>query len=589
MEFKSFQGYTVKDEVARDSIEQEKIDRDNAIDKAITQEVENRDNAIAVAKTELSTEFETSLVKEVEDRNKAITQAKSELSATIEESITKEVEDRNKVIDDLSDEFNSSIDDIEDVVKVHFPCKNIENSGDTAIIVTKNEVIMIDCGVENTQDSLINYMLENGIDKIDRFIISHYHSDHIGGNCDGIFTLLDSPLIDTTNTLFYLPHQSLEYSNVTDPESKFVSYRSRESILTNGLTNRGLSFIYPTEDETIIVDNCVLKFMNLSESNFLNYYTYTKNENEVETGTTNYNNFSMVVELTHHNNKMLFTGDIEKPAQSKIADKIGKIDVLKVEHHCLNIKTDTEFLKKLDPKFSIICNYYSELEPKTMTYNRVKNVGSVYSTNGSGNIVVTSHKYDLLCDSDNGSINMGDTYSLLTGNLLDRDIDLDNFFEIGTFFTFDSAHAQTILNAPFMSSGFKLIVESLHSLGSYKQTIILSNSGSGAIFTRCTTGGVYGKWNQITPYTYGVNIESGTNLNDCIEPICYRCGSVTIAKTLLNAPSDISAGFKLVNEYLNSTDLKQIIYPNNTVQKFYMRGYFGGSFTGWSVFTGTAL
>ena len=65
------------------------------------------------------------------------------------------------------------------------------------------------------------------------------------------------------------------------------------------------------------------------------------------------------MKLVYKDFKMLFTGDIESPAEEKIVSlykNTGKLesDVLKVAHHGSKTSTSQEFLKLVNPKIALI-------------------------------------------------------------------------------------------------------------------------------------------------------------------------------------------------------------------------------------------
>lgn len=70
----------------------------------------------------------------------------------------------------------------------------------------------------------------------------------------------------------------------------------------------------------------------------------------------NDNDTSVVMKLTYKNDSFLFTGDIEKRAEYKLAASDINIsaDVLKVAHHGSNTSSVQYFLNKVEPKLAVI-------------------------------------------------------------------------------------------------------------------------------------------------------------------------------------------------------------------------------------------
>ena len=75
------------------------------------------------------------------------------------------------------------------------------------------------------------------------------------------------------------------------------------------------------------------------------------------------NNNSVVIKLTYGENKFLFTGDAEKDEEDGIWTNI-KCDVLKVGHHGSDTSSTKNFLKKVEPTYSVIsCGLYNSYGP----------------------------------------------------------------------------------------------------------------------------------------------------------------------------------------------------------------------------------
>ena len=67
---------------------------------------------------------------------------------------------------------------------------------------------------------------------------------------------------------------------------------------------------------------------------------------------------------------------------------MGKIDVLKVGHHCYEESSSEYWLKKLDPEIAVICNYYKCADKKVL--KRIIDTANpeVYFTADIGGIII---------------------------------------------------------------------------------------------------------------------------------------------------------------------------------------------------------
>ena len=75
-------------------------------------------------------------------------------------------------------------------------------------------------------------------------------------------------------------------------------------------------------------------------------------------GSSDTNNYSVVVMARYGNNKVLLTGDAEKESEAEMVEKYKasdlKCDVLKVGHHGSRTATTDAFLEKVNPTIAVI-------------------------------------------------------------------------------------------------------------------------------------------------------------------------------------------------------------------------------------------
>ena len=99
-----------------------------------------------------------------------------------------------------------------------------------------------------------------------------------------------------------------------------------------------------------------------------------------------------MLSVKNKTSKILLTGDISKEIEEKIKDDIEEnYTVLKVAHHGSNYSSSEEFLKKVNPKYSIISvgknNSYGHPGNETMERLR-KQGGVIYRTDEKGGITI---------------------------------------------------------------------------------------------------------------------------------------------------------------------------------------------------------
>lgn len=422
-------------------------------------------------------------------------------------------------------ELDTRIDNLENTLseksKIHFIANTSVESEQTAfvgdcILITGTKNILVDVGNQTDCATLIDYLQAKEITKLDYVIITHYHNDHIGGNsAEGLLTLISQNFLDWSETTFILPHKNINYSRFL-PLSNTNVFQTREQTILAMLQANDINYEYATEGQEIVISsNEKLTFYNVDTNYYNDYYNYTLDAYGNDVEYTNYNNFSLITLYNHFNNVVALTGDIEKLAESKNYQVFKNVDLLKIEHHGLNCESDMNYLKQLNPKFSVICNsqYYNNPSDYAhpTTFDVTSKGSKLFTTRNANETIVFESMYNgivALNDSKSGLGNM--QYDLWSGQeILDGD-DLDNYTTPGVYNSNNSTRSQSLSHVPtnlsgnkMLSSGFKLIVENLQGYNNYiRQTILTSNdNGTCSIYIRDTFEGSFEnvKWRILTP------------------------------------------------------------------------------------------
>ncbi len=206
------------------------------------------------------------------------------------------------------------------------------------------ENILLDAGSKenSAKNIIIPYLKSLGINRIDRFIISHGDKDHIIGAKD---------IIKTFNVLqIYLN----SYKN-TDYENEIIDISETNFISQNTYINEHL--------------------------HIFNYYQNNENDDSLITYLVDYG--------------ILCMGDASENVENKI--NLSDINILKVGHHGSKTSTSENFIKKINPKISLISvglkNKYNH--PDKEVLNNLKNsLVLMTSTNGMIKINLKSLKYE---------------------------------------------------------------------------------------------------------------------------------------------------------------------------------------------------
>jgi len=183
----------------------------------------------------------------------------------------------------------------------------------TIIILPHGKTILVDTGgifksnYSIVKNKTIPYLHSRGINEIDLLILTHGDYDHMGE----AKTLIDS--IKINKVLI----------------NKGSTNELEESILNYNMVDK-------------VKDNYVLKDYELL---FLNNKIYDDE-----------NSNSIVTYINIKNNNILLMGDADKRIEKNIINEynLPKMDILKVGHHGSNTSSDTNFINKINPVYSVV-------------------------------------------------------------------------------------------------------------------------------------------------------------------------------------------------------------------------------------------
>lgn len=134
-----------------------------------------------------------------------------------------------------------------------------------------------------------------------------------------------------TNTKYYLCKHTTKYT-----------YADQYVLAQIGNNKK----IYPNNGDIISVDDIKITFYNCSQDD-IDYY---------DINSSNYNDYSMVCYVENDTFTVFFAGDIHLKAQARLNELgfLKKCDVLKIEHHACDSTVNHDYLKNLNPKYSVV-------------------------------------------------------------------------------------------------------------------------------------------------------------------------------------------------------------------------------------------
>lgn len=237
--------------------------------------------------------------------------------------------------------------------------------GDSIFIeLPDSTTMLIDAGEKHSGDTVAEYVLSQGYNKIDYLVATHPHTDHIGGMAKII--------------------ENFEIGKIYMPDVD-TDTRTYENLL-----------------ETIADNN--LKIKTARAGNYIIDSTDFKAKilAPVTIDEDNLNNCSIVIRLEYDDTSFLFTGDAELESFEAISGEIYA-DVLKVGHHGSVTSTDEELLSKINPYVAVIScgenNDYGHPHKEVMEYLEACEA-DIYRTDEDGTVTVFSDGKNIVVETE---------------------------------------------------------------------------------------------------------------------------------------------------------------------------------------------
>ncbi len=241
--------------------------------------------------------------------------------------------------------------------------------GDSTLVISQDKVMLIDTGDRDKMDKVVNYLKKQDVERIDYFVITHPHADHIG-EADQIISQFDIGTVIMPRLPDELVPTSATYDALLDAmEDKHLKFRAGR-------------------DESFELGGCKAEI-------FAPHGEYS-----------NINNYSLLVKITHGDNSFLITGDCEKEEEKEFLERGCDIsaDVLKAAHHGSDTSSTQQWLDRVDPYYAVIScgldNKYGH--PDDDTVKRLENTAEkVWITAEDGGVVFVSDGKGLKAEREN--------------------------------------------------------------------------------------------------------------------------------------------------------------------------------------------
>jgi competence protein ComEC len=269
--------------------------------------------------------------------------------------------------------------------------------GDSILIIAPGgKSLLIDAGDAGKGKVVLEALKRNKVEKLDYFIATHPHPDHIGG-ADELFkgikvgTVIDNGVDMSTPAPSPSPAKKGAKPSPTPP-----ARRTRTKTITSffdeykdALQKSGAQYQKAQVGQKIdLGGGAILTVLAPSEPFF--------NADQLKAGGNEPNANSIVLRLDYGDFSMLFLGDAEAQTEQRLLNKPDlelKATMIKVGHHGSKYATTHAFLERVKPEAAIIStggwNRYSH--PAQETLDRIKSANvKLFRTDLQGEITITT-------------------------------------------------------------------------------------------------------------------------------------------------------------------------------------------------------
>ncbi len=232
--------------------------------------------------------------------------------------------------------------------------------GDSILIVSDGCATLVDATTGKDAEKVVKHLEDRNIEKIDHFILTHPHEDHIGG----AEAILDSFEVETIHMR--------RPTKGTEPTTKvYLNLLKKIKSL----------------DKTVHA----VQAGDLFECGEWNFEVFGP-LNDYE----DFNDQSIVLKGTYQGISILLTGDMESGAEKDLCEKYGadlSSTILKVGHHGSRSSSSASFLEAVSPQYGVISceagNSYGHPHKEALNRLNKQNI-SIFRTDLDGTITLNT-------------------------------------------------------------------------------------------------------------------------------------------------------------------------------------------------------
>jgi len=245
-------------------------------------------------------------------------------------------------------------------IRVHF----IDvGQGDAILLQSDDNAVLIDGGINRraTTDSLVAYLRDVGVTRLDYVVSTHPHADHVGG----LPTIL----------------REFEVGHVLMPDLMHT-------------TNIFTQFLEAIDELDIPVTMPNRYDENFFQAGIIHMHMVNPGHGPYR-APRDLNDVSIIVRMVHGETSFIFTGDAEIPAEQRILESGVNIsaDVMLAGHHGSRTSSHPEFVAAINPSIAVISvgedNSYGHPNQEVLDTFAERNM-RVYRTDQLGSIVLVT-------------------------------------------------------------------------------------------------------------------------------------------------------------------------------------------------------
>ena len=198
---------------------------------------------------------------------------------------------------------------------------------DAILLTTANSAVLIDAGEKGFGKTILAYLEEQGVERLDCLIVTHFDQDHVGGAAKVLNSIAVDAVLQSNR-----PKDSEEYE-------KYVK----------ALTNANIEPLTVRETYTFTLDGVSYTVDPPRQA------TYDEDAS---------NNSSLIVTVTNGGSRFLFMGDAQTERLAEFLDGgVAACDVLKLAHHGKDEPLLGALLESAKPAYAVITS--SDAEPES--------------------------------------------------------------------------------------------------------------------------------------------------------------------------------------------------------------------------------